>query len=137
MNKPEQLEDLRARYRTAFGEWALRAGHLESIRDSAPEGQVLEDAQCRTIEAETGYREVRDRLADRMVAAGMSGETDRTLIIKVRLQGMEDHSLKEFFATCEQFCASAIRRGGQPPVFFARRRRLAAEEMTRRTTGSL
>jgi hypothetical protein len=48
------------------------------------------------------------------------------------VKGLEDRSLKEFFERCEQFCASAIRRGEQPSVFFAFRRRLAAEEMTRR-----
>jgi hypothetical protein len=134
MHEPIHLEDLRALYRAAFEEWASSAGRLEQVRDSVLQDRVLEDAQFRTAEAETSYREVRNRLADEMVADRTSAESDRNMKTRVRIEGMGDSSLKEFFETCEQFCASAIRRGGQPPVFFAFRRQLAAAEMTRRTT---
>ena len=72
MNENKPLEDLRALYRAAFEDWTLQAGRLERLRDSAPNDSVLGDAQRRTAQAETGYREVRNRLADEMVAGRVS-----------------------------------------------------------------
>ena len=76
MNKPEQLEDLRALYRAGFQAWASQVGYLDQIQKSVPESGVLQDAQCRTIAAEAGYREVRNRLAEEM-AVGHSDTGSR------------------------------------------------------------
>ena len=72
MNKFNRLEDLRSLYRSTFEEWASQVVQLDEIRASAQEGQGLREAQQRTAQAETGYRDVRNRLVEEMAAGAHS-----------------------------------------------------------------
>ena len=71
-NKLTQLEDLRALYRSTFEEWALRVGRVDQMHESAQEVDGLTEARVRATEAEVGYRDVRNRLVEVMVAGTTS-----------------------------------------------------------------
>jgi hypothetical protein len=55
---------LRARYRGAFGEWALQVNRLQAIVSSQSDTSVVREAEERAVSAETAYRQTRDRLTE-------------------------------------------------------------------------
>jgi hypothetical protein len=57
---------LRAKYRGAFGEWALQINRLQAIAASQPAAEGVQEAQQRAESAEVAYRRTRDRLTEDM-----------------------------------------------------------------------
>ena len=72
MNRFNRLNNLRSLYRSTFDEWASQVVRLDEISASAQEGRGLRAAQQRTAQAETGYRDVRNRLVEEMAAGAHS-----------------------------------------------------------------
>ena len=57
---------LRANYRDAFSEWALRVNQLHGVSTGADDPVTIDAAQHRVEAAEIVYRESRDRLTEEM-----------------------------------------------------------------------
>jgi hypothetical protein len=58
MDRKENLRRVKADYKIAFGEWAVRVGRLRAIS-----GGETDEARAQAEAAEAVYRETRDELA--------------------------------------------------------------------------
>jgi len=65
--------DREIHYRAAFAAWASQVVRLRRTRELALETHVLDETESRTAETETAYRVARNRLAEEIAAAGISG----------------------------------------------------------------